>query len=126
MKKSDPDTTMYREMLLDLNYRLRLADDLFCRSADKLLSAAALEDWASRVEAAAGINDYEQALRLIERDLLRLTDHTRVVFPAELPEWRADEPDCEEGCDRQLKHLHWIAESMELAVNSRLLRLSLH
>lgn len=126
MKKRNPDTTMYREMLVDLNYRLRLADDLFCRCADRLLSASALEDFESRAEAAAGINGYERTLRLIERDLLRLTDQTEAVFPAELTEWRAGEPDCEEICGRQLKHLHWIAGNMELAVNSRLLRLSLH
>ena len=42
---------LLREMILDLHYRLRLADDLFCDAAESLVSAATLEDWNSRSEA---------------------------------------------------------------------------
>ena len=74
-------------MILDLHYRLRLVDDLFCSAAESLVSAAALEDWKSRSEVILKIRAYSQALQIINADLCRIIEGKRAVFPADLSEW---------------------------------------
>ena len=78
---------LFREMILDLHYRLRLVDDLFCSAAESLVSAAALEDWKSRSEVILKIRAYSQALQIINADLCRIIEGKRAVFPADLSEW---------------------------------------
>ena len=73
-------------MILDLHYRLRLVDDLFCSAAESLVSAAALEDWKSRSEVILKIRAYSQTLQIINADLCRIIEGKRAVFPADLSE----------------------------------------
>lgn len=114
---------LFREMILDLHYRLRLADDLFCSAAESLVSAAALEDWKSRSEVILDIRKYSQALQIINSDLCRIIEGKRAVFPAELSEWIFDFPDGENKAQLQLERLHAAAQGMEMAVNRELLHL---
>ena len=114
---------MLREMILDLHYRLRLADDLFCNAAESLVSAAALENWNSRSEAVRKIREYSQALRIIHQDQCRIMEGKHAVFPAELEEWFFDLPDGETKAQLHLERLHAIAEGMELVLDRELLKM---
>ena len=114
---------LLREMILDLHYRLRLADDLFCNAAESLVSAAALENWDSRGEAVRKIREYSQALRIIDQDLCQIEEGKHAVFPAELEEWIFDLPDGEIEAQLHLKRLHAIAAGLELILNRELLKM---
>ena len=96
---------LLREMILDLHYRLRLADDLFCNAAESLVSAAALENWNSRSEAVRKIREYSLALRIIHQDQCRIMEGKHAVFPAELEEWTFDLPDGETKAQLHLEVL---------------------
>ena len=52
-----PETknTIYREMVIDLLYRLRLADDLFCQTSDAVISALSLGEISGKKEAAEAL-----------------------------------------------------------------------
>ena len=113
---------LIREMILDLHYRLRLADDLFCHAAESLVSAAALENWSSRGEAVRKIREYSQALQLIYQDHCRIVEGKHAVFPAELAEWIFELPDGETKVQLHLERLHAIAEGMELVLHRELLK----
>ncbi len=117
---------LFKEMIFDLHYRLRLADDLFCRAAEDLVAAAALEEWSSRAEAVRSIGEYSGALRVIDQDLSLIVEGKQAVFPADLPEWVFDLPDGEFKGQLHLKRLHGIAEAMELAVSRELLQMEIH
>ena len=114
---------LLREMILDLHYRLRLADDMFCSAAESLVSASALENWSSRSEAVRKIREYSQALRIIHQDFCRILDGKRAVFPAELAEWVFDHPDGESAAQLHLKRLHAIAEGLGLTLNRELIQM---
>jgi len=114
---------LLREMILDLHYRLRLADDLFCHAAESLVSAAALENWSSRSEAVRKIRAYAQALRIIHQDHCRIVEGRHAVFPAELEEWIFDLPDGETKAQLHLERLRVIAEGMELVLDRELLKM---
>ena len=114
---------LLREMILDLHYRLRLADDLFCEAAESLVSASALENWGSRSEAVRKIREYSQALQIIHQDFLRIIEEKHAVFPPDLAEWIFDLPDGEIKAQLHLERLHAIAEGLELALNRELLRM---
>ena len=114
---------LFREMIFDLHYRLRLADDLFCAAAESLVSAAALENWSNRSEAVRKIRKYSQALRIIDQDHCRILDGKHAVFPAELEEWIFDHPDGEIAAQLHLKRLHGIASGLELVLNRELLKM---
>ncbi|MBQ7695032.1 MAG: hypothetical protein IJT50_07885 [Lentisphaeria bacterium] len=114
---------LLREMILDLHYRLRLADELFCDAAESLVSAAALEDWNSRSEALRKIGEYSRALQVIHQDRCRITEGKKAVFPAELPEWVFELPEGEVTARLHLERLHTIAAGLELALNRELLRM---
>lgn len=116
---------LFREMILDLYYRLRLADDRFCGAAESFVSAATLEEWKSRSEFIQKIREYSQALQLINVDLCRIVEGKRVVFPTELAEWIYDLPNGEVMAQIHLERLHIIAEGLEMAVNSELLYMEL-
>jgi len=113
---------LFREMILDLHYRLRLADDLFCNAAESLVSAVALENWNSRSEAIRNIREYSQALRIISLDLSRIIEGKHAVFPADLAEWVFDLPDGEIKAKLHLERLHSIAAGLELVLNQKLLK----
>ena len=110
-----------REMILDLHYRLRLADDLFCDAAESLAAAAALENWESRVESLRKIRAYSQALQVIHQDHCRITEGRRAVFPEELAEWVFELPDGETAAQLHLERLRAIAESLELVLDRELM-----
>jgi len=114
---------LFREMILDLHYRLRLADELFCSAAESFVSAAALEEWKSRSEVILKIREYSQVLQIINVDLCRIVEGKRAVFPAELAEWIYDLPDGEIKAQIHLERLHAIAEGLEMAVNRELLHM---
>ena len=114
-----------REMILDLHYRLRLADDLFCDAAESLVSAAALEDWNSRSEALRKIGAYSRALRIIHQDHCRITEGKRAVFPAELAEWVFELPEGEVTARLHLERLRAVAEGLELVLDRELLKTEL-
>lgn len=114
---------LFREMILDLHYRLRLVDDLFCSAAESLVSAAALEDWQSRSDVIFKIRKYSQTLQIINADLCCIVEGKRAVFPAELSDWIFDLPDGEIKAQNQLERLHAIAEGIEMTVNRELLHM---
>ena len=114
-----------REMMLDLNYRLRLADGLFFAAAETLVSAAALEDWNGRCETLRRIGAYGRALRTIARDLSLVSKGRQTVFPPELAPWIFEGSDGDIAAQLQLKRLRVIAEGMELAVDGELLQMEL-
>lgn len=116
---------LLREMILDLHYRLRLADGLFCDAAESLVSAAALEDWNSRSEALRKIGAYSQALRIIHQDRCRIMEGKRAVFPAELGEWVFELPEGEAAARLHLERLHAIAGGLELVLDRELLKTEL-
>ena len=112
---------LFREMILDLHYRLLLADDSFCRTAEALMAAAATEEWQSRCDALRLIGEYSQTLQLINSDLCRVADGKQAVFPADLGAWIFDSGDGEFLAQRQLKRLRAIAEGLEMTVDRELL-----
>ena len=114
---------LFREMILDLHYRLRLADDLFCKTAESFVSAAALEEWKSRSEVILKVNEYSQALQIINADLCRIVEGKQAIFPVELSDWIFDLPDGETKVQRQLERLHAIAEGLEMTVNRELIHM---
>ena len=114
---------LLKEMVLDLHYRLRLADEVFCKAAESLVSAVALENWNSRSEAIRKIREYSQALRIIHQDHCLVMEGKRAVFPAELPEWVFELPDGESSAQLHLKRLRAIAEGLELVLDRELLRM---
>jgi len=114
---------LLREMILDLHYRLRLADDLFCEAAESLVSAAALENWSSRSEAIRKIRTYSQSLQIIHQDFLRIIEEKHAVFPPDLAEWVFDLPNGEITAQLHLERLHAIAEGLELILNRELLKM---
>lgn len=114
---------LFREMILDLHYRLCLADDLFCEAAESLVSAAALENWGSRGEAIRKIRNYSQSLQVIHQDFLRIIEERHAVFPPDLEEWIFDLPDGEITAQLRLERLHGIAEGLKLVLNQKLLKM---
>ena len=114
---------LLREMILDLHYRLRLADDLFCEAAESLVSAAALENWGSRSEAIRKIREYSQSLQIIHQDFLRIIKEKHAVFPPDLAEWIFDLPNGEITAQLHLERLHAIAEGLGLILNRDLLKM---
>lgn len=116
-------SVLVREMLYDLAYRLRLADDLFVQAAESLASASVLEEWESRSEACRRIRAYARALRIIDCDLSHTVEGRVVVFPAEIEAWNFGEPGGCELARQLLTRLHTVARGMEFAVERELLRL---
>jgi len=114
---------LFWEMILDLHYRLRLADDLFCEAVECLMSAAALENWRSREEAIRKIRTYSQSLRIIHQDFLRVIGEKHAVFPPDLAEWVFDLSNGEITAQLHLERLHAIAGGLELILNRELLKM---
>ncbi len=101
-----------REMLGDLCYRLRLADDLFDHTTDALLAAMNQEEFDAKAQATIQLNGYSQALQLIYTDFRHLITRRSVLFPAMLALWQWNEEDAEEMVTQTLERLHSIADGM--------------
>ena len=103
---------IYREMLGDLCYRLRLAEDLFDHIADALLAAIDHEEFSTKAKATAQLNGYAQALQLIYTDFKHLIARRSVLFPATIGLWQWNEEDVEEVVTQNLERLRAIADGM--------------
>ena len=114
--------TIYREMVIDLLYRLRLADDLFCQASDSVMSAIGLDDAAGKAEATSLLRSYAKSLQVIYADFLHLVEGQHVVFPAEVSLWQWNEPDGEVAIARIIERLHTIADGMEMRLNAEMAR----
>ena len=118
--------TIYREMVIDLLYRLRLADELFCQVTDAVMSVMSLGDTAGRQQALEQLHGYAQALQVVYADYLHVIDGHHVTFPAEIQLWQWYEPDGEEVIAQTIERLHTIAEGMELKLNTEMLKQEVH
>ena len=114
--------TIYREMVLDLLYRLRLADDLFGQTSETVMSALSLEDASGKQEATALLRSYAKALQIIYADFRHLASGQHIVFPADFSLWQWNEPDGEEMIAHLIERLHSIAEGMELKLNAEIVK----
>ena len=101
-----------REMLGDLCYRLRLADDLFDHTTEALLAAMNQEEFDAKTQATIQLNGYSQALQLIYTDFKHLITRRSVLFPPMLALWQWNEEDAEEMVTQTLERLHFIADGM--------------
>ena len=119
---SESKNTIYREMVIDLLYRLRLADDLFCQASDAVMSAIGLEHAAGKAEATSLLRSYAKSLQVIYADFLHLVDGLHVVFPAEVTLWQWNEPDGEGAIARIIERLHTIADGMEMRLDAEMAR----
>ena len=119
-----PETknTIYREMVMDLLYRLRLADDLFCQTSDAVISALSLGEISGKKEAVEALCSYAKALRVIYVDFFHVIEGQHVVFPAEVSLWQWNEPDGEDIIAQTIERLHAIAEGMEMKLNAEMLK----
>jgi len=119
-----PETknTIYREMVMDLLYRLRLGEDLFCQATEAVLSAMGLDEAASRKDAIAQISSYAKALKVVYADFLHVIEGQHIVFPADVSLWQWNEPGGEECIARTVERLHAIADGMEMKLNAEMLK----
>jgi len=117
---SENKNTIYREMVMDLLYRLRLADDLFCQTSDAVMSAIGLGDASGKTVATGLLRSYEKALQVIYADFLHLVEGQHIVFPAEISLWQWNEPDGEHAIARTIERLHAIEEGMEMKLNAEM------
>lgn len=114
---------LYREMLLDLCYRLRLADDIFCRVAEGLAVAMAVDDFSLKAAATAALRDFAGSLRIVHADYWLVLPGQRAVFPPEPAVWQWDEPDADVALPLLLERLQGIAQGMETQLYSAVSRL---
>ena len=112
--------SIYREMVDDLCFRLRLADDLFDHTTDALLTAINLEDFAAKTQTTNQLNDYSLALQLIYTDFKHLIARRSVHFPAAVSQWQWNEDDAEELITLTLERLRCIADGMLRALHCEL------
>ena len=110
-------------MVIDLCYRLRLADDLFCRAAENFVAAATLEEWQSRSEVIENLREYARSLQIINADFCRIIEGKQALFPAELPDWIFELPDGESKVQNYLEHLHNIAKALKMTADRELLHM---
>ena len=115
--------TIYREMILDLCYRLRLADDLFVRVSAAVVSAASQEELEYREQAIRLLAAYAKALRVIYADFQRVQAGHRAVFPAVVEMWQWDAPDGLGQVVGTLERLHAIADGMQGRLDAELLKM---
>ena len=112
---------IYRELLLDLCYRLRLADDLFTQNSSTLITALSLEDWTAKWQSVHELCDYAQALQLIYVDFRHLIeDSCHLTFPAQAAFWQWNELDGAEQLAQTLDRLHAISEGMRIKLEGEL------
>ena len=115
-----PSEPIFREMLLDLCYRLRLADELLGRTSEALVDALTLEDFAAKRQTTALLAEYAQALQLIYADFHHLVSDCQVTFPPTPALWQWNEPDGDAAITDAIERMHNIAEGMERKLAERL------
>lgn len=113
---------IFDEMLLDLEYRLRLADALFGQATEAVMSAMGLDDFPTKRQASAQVNACAMALRILQVDFTRLLDSQAAACPPEIPLWLWNEPEGEATLTQTLERLRDIAEGMRTAVLNELQR----
>ena len=116
------ENTIYHEMLLDLCYRLRLADDLFCQASNAVMSSIKGAVFEEKVHAIALINAYSKTLQIIYSDFQLIISGCQVIFPCAFDEWQWNEPDATEHIMRILERLHDIADGMQMKLDVSLLK----
>ena len=112
--------SIFREMVGDLCYRLRLADDLFDHTTEALLAALNQEEFEAKAKATSQLNGYLQALQLIYTDFRHIIARRSVLFPATIGLWQWNEEDAEELVTLTLERLHSIADGMLRTLHSEL------
>ena len=65
----DLNNTIYREMVLGLIYRLRLAAELFCRVTDMVMSAMSMDDADGRHQAVEQLHACAQSIQIIHSEI---------------------------------------------------------
>lgn len=119
----DNQSMMFLELVLDLCYRLRLADDLFCPAAKAVLSAIASNDFNPKWDAVNAVRKYSESLQIIHTDFERVLDGRRIVFPQDIADWVWEQPDAETKISLYLERMHASACGMEMLLNAELLKL---
>lgn len=114
--------TIYREMTLDLLYRLRLADDGFCQVSDAAISAMSLGDASGKRQTVELLRSYAKALKVIYADFVHVIEGQHVVFPADVSLWQWNEPDGVQTIINAIERLHIIAEGMEMRLNAEIIK----
>lgn len=124
-KKTMPEkrNTIYREMVMDLIYRLRLAEDMFCQATDGVMSAIGMDDIAGKMQAVEQLRSYSLSLQVIHADFLRVIEGQHAVFPPEVSLWQWNEPNGDECIVRTLERLHLIEEGMEQKLNDEMVKM---
>ena len=111
---------IYREMLLDIRYRLRLAEGLYDEAGKGLVNAVSLEDFAAKAQTIEQTHAYTQALQIIYADFLHLSDDCHVSFPVEPSLWQWNEPNGDEAIATTLDRLKDIADGLEMKLDAAL------
>ncbi len=109
-----PQNIIFREMALDICYRLELFDELFYQTSSLVLSAAAIDDFDIKVDATASLLACAQSLRVIHSDCNLLFAVQNIVFPPEFHAWLWFMPDADEITHDYLQSLRNIARKMEV------------
>lgn len=120
-----PDKTenvMMREMVLDLCYRLRLADDLFCIAADSVVTAMETDEFSAKLATLDDIREYAESLRIVAADFERIFDQKRLVFPPDVADWIWEQPNAETQISLYLERMHSNAHGMELVLDAELVK----
>lgn len=110
---NDPQNIIFREMALDLCYRLQLFNESFCQTSSLVLSAVATEDFDTKIDATASLSACAECLRLIFTDFNLLFDSQHIVFPPEFHAWIWFMTDADDMAHDYLQRLQNIAQAME-------------
>ena len=111
---------MLTEMSFDLCYRLRLAEDLFCKAADAIVAANAFDDFTWKKQASKIMHDYAQAMLVIYDDLGRIHDHRPIAFPPTPAEWVWEMPQPTAILAAFLERMQAAAQAMNAILRNRL------
>ena len=112
---------LYHEMLIDLAFRLHLADDAFCNAARHLARASENTGWRVRRAGSRAVAEYSARLRMVSADAVKLIQFTPPRFPAIPAVWCWYEPDGLSESITALERLHVTALAIEQRVNRELL-----
>lgn len=116
----DDCSTILREMLFDLQFRLNLFADFFSEVAELTLSAIATGDLELRRKATEKLEDCAETLQLIAADSSLLLTDKSFVFPAPIYQWLWDKTDAEEKIVKFLESLKNISKGMEILLSRHL------
>ena len=119
----DSKNTIYREMVLDLLYRLNLADEIFCQATETAMSAISQGNVLGKRETVEQVHSYAKALKVIYADFLHVIEGQHVMFPADVALWQWNEPGGEQTVASTIERLHAIAEGMEMRLNAEIVKM---